>query len=377
MTLDGRAARRILYVTDGFAPFVVGGMQAYARRQIETLIAAGHEIVSVSSREAEAPSGLPWRNIALPWPSRSALARFSPWRYVSDLKRFSRLVTPIIDEVAPDIVYAEGPLIDDYLARAHRPAPAIFNPHGLEMFQPKGSLKDDLKSWPLRAIVAAHARRADATICLSDGGELMRILRERIGVPPERITVVANAAPAAIGTPRTGDNAPRRFLFVGRDEPRKALPLLLEAVREVAGAELDIAGVEGNAPGVRFHGEVRDRDRLRALYDQADYLVVPSHAEGMPTVILEAFAAALPVIATDVGATGAMVRDGETGFLVPRADVKALRSAMHAAMALPAANYAAMSQTCLDMAQTRFSPENARTQLLSLLDRVGKTDKSN
>lgn len=365
---------RILYVTDGFAPFVVGGMQTYARRQIETLVAAGWEVISISSR-GDVPADLPWRNIVLPWPARSGLGRFSPWRYVNDLRQFSRRVTPLIDDVAPDIVYAEGPLIDDYLSRPDRPAPAIFNPHGLEMFQPKGSLIDDLKSLPLRGIVADHALRSDATICLS-GGQLMNILRDRTGMSEARIAVVANAAPHPAATIRTGQSGEHRFLFVGRDEPRKALPLLLRAFRALDGARLDVVGATGTAPGVHFHGEVRDPARVREAYVQADFLVVPSHAEGMPTVILEAFAMGLPVIATDVGASAAMVLPGKTGFLIPRADGRALRAAMREAMALPSAAYSAMSHNCLEMARNRFSADSARDALLALLDGLRKTNKS-
>lgn len=370
---------RILYVTDGFAPFVIGGMQAYARRQLDTLAAAGRDVTSISSREAAPAGELPWRNIALPWPARAGLGRLSPWRYVNDLKRFSVAVSNIADEVRPDLIYAEGPLIHDYLHRASRPARTIFNPHGLEMFQRKGSAAEDLKSWPLRGIVADHARRADRTVCLSEGGQLMRILRGTIGVLPERIAVLPNAAPEPVAAPRAAPGGKARFLFVGRDEPRKALPLLVEAFRGIDGAELDVVGAEAlpGAPAhIRFHGTVRDRARIAGFYADADFLVAPSHAEGMPTVVLEAFAAALPVIATDVGGNAGLVRTGETGFLIPRADKPALEAAMREAMRLPASAYAALSARCLERARTDFSARRAGERLLTLLDAMLGINKS-
>ena len=374
----GRTAS-ILYVTDGFAPFVIGGMQAYARRQLETLAAAGRDVISISSREAEPVGDLPWRNIALPWPRRSGLGRLSPWRYVNDLKRFSVAVSAIADEVRPDLIYAEGPLIHDYLRRASRPARTIFNPHGLEMFQRKGSVAEDLKSWPLRGIVADHARRADRTVCLSEGGQLMRILRGSIGVRPDRIAVLPNAAPEAVAKPRPAQSGKACFLFVGRDEPRKALPLLIEAFRGIEGAELDVVGAEapsGTPSNIRFHGTVRDRARINGFYADADFLVAPSHAEGMPTVVLEAFAAALPVIATDVGGNAGLVRTGETGFLVPRADKPALEAAIRDAMQLPDSGYARLSARCLDLARTDFSAQKAGERLLTLLDAMPGMNKS-
>lgn len=375
MTPGKRANARVLYVTDGFAPFVIGGMQNYARRQLETLAEAGYDLTSLSPAEPDAP--LPWRNIALGWPGRSPLAKLDPWRYVRDLARYSERVAKVADELRPDVIYSEGPLLHAYLHRADRPARTIFNPHGLEMFQRKGSLKDDFKSWPLQGIVADHARRADVVACLSESGQLNRILEDRIGVPVDRIAVLPNAARETVPEPRERQSGKKRFLFVGRDEPRKALPLLTAAFRGMPDAELDIVGANGPTGGnIRFRGEVRDRARIRQFYTDADFLVAPSHAEGMPTVVLEAFAAALPVIATDVGANADLVQTGETGFLISRADQAALENAVQQAMQLPDPDYVRLSANCLEMARTRFSAQKAADRLLTLLDALAGMDKS-
>ena len=76
-----------------------------------------------------------------------------------------------------------------------------------------------------------------------------------------------------------------------------------------------------------YHGEVRDEQRLMELYRTCDVLVVPSHSEGMPTVILEAMASGLTAIATDVGAVNLLVNDS-TGFLLPPRNSAALRKAL-------------------------------------------------
>lgn len=363
--------KRILYVTDGFAPFVIGGMQSFARRQLEDLASSKHELISISSRGAE-PSGLPWRNIHISWPGRSALRRLSPWRYVGDLRRFSARVAEVIDLIAPDLVYSEGPLLHAWLHRRDRQTPAIFNPHGLEMFQGKGTLTEDLKSLPLRRIVTAHARVAEVTVSLSEDGQLMHILRDRIGIQVDRIAVLSNAAPASrAGTRRTSARADPQFLFVGRDEPRKALPLLLDAFRNTDRGTLNVVGVEcppAAVPRTKFHGVVRDPERLRRFYADADFLVVPSHAEGMPTVILEAFASGLPAIATDVGATADLVRPNESGFLVPPADAGALARAIRQAAALPPDLYSSLSANALALAAGPYSAESARKRLLTLVE---------
>jgi glycosyltransferase involved in cell wall biosynthesis len=70
------------------------------------------------------------------------------------------------------------------------------------------------------------------------------------------------------------------------------------------------------------------RADVPALMIQSELLVHPSLSEGLPNVILEAMALGLPVIATAAGGIPELIRDGETGLIVPAADVEALASAM-------------------------------------------------
>ena len=368
---------RVLYVTDGFAPYVVGGMQTVARRHIDSLLAAGFEIVTISSRDGGSPGNLAWRNISILWPPRGLLQALSPWRYASELRRFSVAVARIIDDVRPDVVYSEGPLVANYLQRPRNErVPTIFHPHGLEMFQHKGSHLEDSKSWPLRRIVRLHARNADAVISQSERGVLSRILMDTCGVPAHRLFTLPNAISPDQPTAGSARVRPAggRFLFVGRDEPRKGLAVLLKAVAGLDGATLDVVG-HGNLPRhsssrVRAHGRIDDRQRLRDIFAAADFVVVPSYAEGMPTVILEAFAQAVPVIATDVGAVADAVRSGETGFLIPPGDTVALRQAMGHAMSLDATHYARLSRNCLEMARTRYAPTTIGSQLVQLIRHI-------
>ncbi len=69
------------------------------------------------------------------------------------------------------------------------------------------------------------------------------------------------------------------------------------------------------------------------LYDAFDMFVQASNSEGLPNVLLEASAAALPIVATAAGGSGEVVRDGETGLLVPIDDPDQLEAAMRRAIA--------------------------------------------
>lgn len=65
---------------------------------------------------------------------------------------------------------------------------------------------------------------------------------------------------------------------------------------------------------VRFAGFVRD---LQDIFQAMDLLVLPSHTEGLPNVVLEAFACGKPVVATSVGGVPELVENGRNGVLVP------------------------------------------------------------
>jgi glycosyltransferase involved in cell wall biosynthesis len=198
---------------------------------------------------------------------------------------------------------------------------------------------------------------ADITTQVSEAGKQRYI---QVGaVPPHKIVCIPNG----IDTSRFQPNpmvrqavreqlgcAPDAFVWltVGRLEPVKNHLGLLSAFREVAAvhpnARLLIAGqgslqaateqriVElGLADRVRLLGLRRD---IPDLLNAADAFVLPSLWEGMPLTLLEASAAALPIVATDVGGNSEVVLDGKTGYLVPPQEAKALTQAMLRVMLL-------------------------------------------
>ncbi len=127
--------------------------------------------------------------------------------------------------------------------------------------------------------------------------------------------------------------------YIGRINPVKSIDTLLEAFMILSKSEnkdmsLLIVG-EGETRNklknlsislgimqeVYFLGS---RNDVPQILSTLDIFVLPSKSEGMPMVILEAMAAGLPVVATNVGGTPEVVIDGETGFLVPPGDPQAL-----------------------------------------------------
>lgn len=145
---------------------------------------------------------------------------------------------------------------------------------------------------------------------------------------------------ARADSPLVGDHL--RLIIIGRLEPQKDHAMALRAMRRILdrhpAAELWIVGsgslqqaierqVEELNLGaaVRFWGQRKDIPDLLA---QADVLISSSIWEGFPTVVLEAMAAGVPVVATDVSGSRELVQNGQTGFLVAKEDDLGLAEAV-------------------------------------------------
>ena len=129
----------------------------------------------------------------------------------------------------------------------------------------------------------------------------------------------------------------RELLFVGRLAAVKGLPVLLEALRNlsgdwhltVIGDGPDRAALEVQARGlpVDFVGYKSQADVAGAL-SRTDVFVLPSFAEGVPVVLMEAMASSVPVIATQIAGIPELVDHQRHGLLVPPGDEEALRDAL-------------------------------------------------
>lgn len=158
--------------------------------------------------------------------------------------------------------------------------------------------------------------------------------------PANQMTTIHNAIPDSfVSQTPLSDDKPFRLLMVARFSAPKEHGQLLKALKECLDINwtLDLVGAGDSKPyqeycaqnglcdRVNFLGERKDvPDILR----QTDAFVLISWWEGLPISILEAMRAALPVIASDVGGVKESVINGQTGYLVPRGDIKSLAKAL-------------------------------------------------
>ena len=137
------------------------------------------------------------------------------------------------------------------------------------------------------------------------------------------------------------------FLFVGRFDAIKGVVLLIEAFsdfhKKYANTQLLLIGYGFEErkiinlikqlhleDSIIIKGKLVGKP-LMYLYKLVDVVVLPSLSEGQPVVILEAFAAKKPIIATDVGDVGRLIKSGKTGFLIQPSSINALHKALVAA----------------------------------------------
>jgi D-inositol-3-phosphate glycosyltransferase len=189
-------------------------------------------------------------------------------------------------------------------------------------------------------------------------------LADFYGADPSRIAVIPPGVDLDLFRPVAPAEAKARLglapehrmvLFVGRIEPLKGLETLIRAMARMMEHDPSLRPnfcvciIGGDAEPENMNAEMRRLDRLREslgvgdvitflgsrdqtvlpyYYSAAEMIAVPSHYESFGMVALEAMACGTPVIASDVGGLSFIVRNGETGFLIPDQDVDAWADTM-------------------------------------------------
>jgi glycosyltransferase involved in cell wall biosynthesis len=200
--------------------------------------------------------------------------------------------------------------------------------------------------------LAEKVRRCAFVVAISSYGrsQLYRLVQHQHW--PKVQVVHCGLEPAFYGAPATAAPNGRRLVCVGRLCEQKGQLLLVDAAQRLAAQavefELVLAGdgelradIEALIAHHKLQGRVRitgwissEQVRHEILASQA--LVLPSFAEGLPVVIMEAMALRRPVISTYVAGIPELVHSGEHGWLVPAGDVEALVQAMRACLDAPA-----------------------------------------
>jgi glycosyltransferase involved in cell wall biosynthesis len=267
------------------------------------------------------------------------------------------LIADCIDDFRPDVVHSFRDVVNRQVHEAL--AQTKHQPSWLASVRGRPMLPVDLLG------TFRFFRRTFRITVNSVGIE--QTLRRFAGVPARKIVVIPNLIDEDVSSPATArDRAAARaalglsddaFVWVlpgrlswvknqvglvcalavmklARALPADAVVVLAGRVRDRAAAWLlePLGRLLGVAKHLRYVGALKD---MKELYAAADALVLPSWAEGMPNVVLEAQLASLPAVVTNEANRDGLVRDGESGFAVTTGSPFALARALARLMALP------------------------------------------
>ena len=337
---------KILFITDGLAPFVLGGMQRHSTNLLKGLLQQGHEIsvcMPCPENEKEESNlfvelGVPSSQrervsfIVVKWPS---LIWF-PGHYLISNWIYSRRVSKRIRPGEWDVAFAKG-FSGWYLGdREKRDYPLAIKFHGYEMFQDQNTEYDSLKLMLLRWAVKRVHKQAEAVFNYS--AQLTEVCENHDLLDDLQVFEIPGGVDKSfIRKERiSNQNKVVNYVFVGRFERRKGLKELHEAICQYKGeSQFHFIGPipKKNRLSLNscvYYGEVKDVNELIILLDNMDVMIVPSHSEGMPNTIMEGMARGLAIIGTKVGAVPLLVNEDNGWLIEPRETLQLLNAIIEA-----------------------------------------------
>jgi glycosyltransferase involved in cell wall biosynthesis len=315
--------RILLLITD----LQIGGTPTVVRELAIRLTAAGGAVVEVACLS-------PWGPVADQLKQAGICVTALNAAAVHDFPRVVWILAHVIRDHGIDTVFSFLVHANAVAAAASRFCRGVRWLQSIQTTQPTPKWH-----WTVQSLVQHAAERI-----VVPSPSVAQVARDWAGVAAEKIVVVPNAVEVKTTggppVPRTVSLTHPRIGFIGRLDPIKRIPDLLQAMTLLApSAQLHIFGEGAQRElieetiqrlnlgwRVTLHGTV---DRPADALSQIDVLVLPSQAEGFGLVLIEAMAAGVPVVATDVPGICDVIRDGETGLLVPVASPESLARAIN------------------------------------------------
>ena len=276
-------------------------------------------------------------------------------------------VARLIQSLSPDIVHGHGakgglyarlPALAPLFPKPARPLARVYTPHG-------GSLHFRTNTLSGQVFFTAERIMGRVTDLMPFESDFARRRFHEAVEPPRALTpVVHNGLAPSEFEPALPAADAADFLFVGEIRAAKGVEELLHAFRALPdhlslalvgsgpdeAAFRDLSDRLGLTPRVRFLSRMPTREALRS----GRILVVPSRAESLPYIVLEAIAAKMPVVATHVGGVPEIYGE-EAHRLVPPHDAPALAAAMREMLETPPEAREALARRMADVVHSRFT----------------------
>ena len=334
---------RILVVTGIFPPDI-GGPATYIPEIAKALLERGHEVTVVTTSE---PESLEFDDSQHPFPvvrmNRKVHLGLRPFYFAKTILHHTKKA---------DVVLANGLFLEATVASFLAKKPIVQKIVGdptWERARNRGWTTDDFETFQksnygfqieaLKKLTTFAARQVEKIIVPSR--YLARCV-ERWGIPKNRLLVIYNSVQSLdlVDPEPVPLTTSVKLVTTCRLVAWKRVHSIIQAVGDIDEVGLLICGDGperkyldtltkdlGLTDRVHFSGK-RNRRETLALMAGCDIFVLNSTYEGLSHVVLEAMSLGLPVIATSVGGTPELVKDGETGILIKGGDTEALRSAV-------------------------------------------------
>lgn len=338
---------KILILTDGIYPFVIGGMQKHSFYLAKFLVKKGQQVTLVhcvphgkklplhedvlKAMDLEPTNNL--ETIAVSFPKAGML----PGHYLKESYLYSKIIYEKLKNrlVEFDFIYAKG-FSAWYLLHEKQKDKSIppvgIKFHGYEMYQKPPTFKARLQNVLLRGPVKWNNLHADYVF--SYGNKITDIIQS-IGVYNDRIIEIPTGIDSSWIRSSITYSGKVNFVFIGRYERRKGIEELTKALKNILSIESFHFHFIGPIPTtqrivsdkVSYHGSITDTEKIKEIMDLCQVLVTPSHSEGMPNVIMEGMARGLAILATRVGAIEVIVND-ENGWLIQQGKSEILEATL-------------------------------------------------
>jgi glycosyltransferase involved in cell wall biosynthesis len=242
-------------------------------------------------------------------------------------------------EIQPDLVHGQGTERDCSISAVRSGFPSVLTIHGNMRVMAKMIRARPFSFYWLAARIEAFTlSRAQGVVCIT------KYTQQMVESCNRRTWVVPNAVDGSFFDLGNEPATPPTILCVGTVDPRKNQNAFIRALDPLAGQRAfrvvflgaAKAGVSYSAeflelvrarPWCEFAG-FADRATLKSWFVAASALVLPSHEDNCPMVVLEAMAAGVPVAAARVGGVPELIRDGETGLMFDPNEAQDMRRAV-------------------------------------------------
>lgn len=343
---------KIGIITNLYPPYTRGGAENVVVRTVEQLLETGHDVFVITTHPKKGGRAFlrdrqTTERVYRFFPKNIYFLlndRYYPWivrLFWHIIDAFSghgmRVVREILEDEAPDIVITHNLKgIGLKIPKAIQEAgiPHVHVVHDLQLIYPSGLLFAGKENLPLysRPFYRAYQRicqnrMGKPDLVIFPSNYLKNTYTEHGFFKEQEILVMHNPAPKFQAERRaTRPPGPLRLMFVGQLEEHKGIRFLLDNLNKT-GVELDlIVAGEGSLEEMVKRKSAEDDqvvylgyislEQIINCFGIVDALIVPSLCyENSPTVIYESLIAGLPVIASNIGGVGELLRDGENGIL--------------------------------------------------------------